>query len=157
MSLPTFAFPRTDGGMTLSGPNDCRGSTNDARILPAFLHSPALSDQYSWCNGGAEATHSALKRAEGCGCSEALCASMYSQLDMASLMLLSTSLCTGSQAGVGCHGYRNEAVEGEQTGLPGRLADAVLVIKAIEYRTPRDARCIRPAESSVRRSVDKRG
>jgi hypothetical protein len=37
----TFAFARTDGGMILSGPNDCRGSTKDARILPVFLHSPA--------------------------------------------------------------------------------------------------------------------
>jgi hypothetical protein len=27
--------------MILSGPNACRGSTNDAKILPAFLHSPA--------------------------------------------------------------------------------------------------------------------
>lgn len=27
--------------MILSGPNDCRGSTKDARILPVFLHSPA--------------------------------------------------------------------------------------------------------------------
>jgi hypothetical protein len=37
----TFAFARTDGGMILSGPKDCRGSTKDARILPVFLHSPA--------------------------------------------------------------------------------------------------------------------
>lgn len=28
--------------MILSGPNDCRGSTKDARILPAFLHSPVM-------------------------------------------------------------------------------------------------------------------
>lgn len=39
---PTFAFASTDGGMILSGPNACRGSTKDARILPVFLHSPAL-------------------------------------------------------------------------------------------------------------------
>lgn len=26
--------------MILSGPKDCRGSTNEARILPVFLHSP---------------------------------------------------------------------------------------------------------------------
>jgi hypothetical protein len=38
--LRTFALARTDGGMILSGPNACRGSTNDARILPVFLHSP---------------------------------------------------------------------------------------------------------------------
>jgi hypothetical protein len=31
---------RTEGGMILSGPKACRGSTNDARILPVFLHSP---------------------------------------------------------------------------------------------------------------------
>lgn len=37
----TFAFARTDGGIILSGPKDCRGSTKDARILPVFLHSPA--------------------------------------------------------------------------------------------------------------------
>ena len=35
----TFAFASTDGGIILSGPKDCRGSTKDARILPAFLHS----------------------------------------------------------------------------------------------------------------------
>jgi hypothetical protein len=43
-----FAFDKTEGGITLSGPNDCRGSTNltvslvrwevyEARILPTFL------------------------------------------------------------------------------------------------------------------------
>jgi hypothetical protein len=44
-----FALERTEGGMTLSGPNDCRGSTKliiskhglsghyEARILPTFL------------------------------------------------------------------------------------------------------------------------
>jgi hypothetical protein len=35
----TFAFARTDGGITLSGPKACRGSTNDVKILPHFLHS----------------------------------------------------------------------------------------------------------------------
>jgi hypothetical protein len=43
----TFAFARICGGMILSGPKACRGSTKDAKIFPAFLHSPAL-DQYSW-------------------------------------------------------------------------------------------------------------
>lgn len=38
----TFALASTDGGMTLSGPNDCLGSMNDARILPHFLHSAAF-------------------------------------------------------------------------------------------------------------------
>lgn len=37
----TFALLRISGGMTLSGPKACRGSTKDARIFPAFLHSPA--------------------------------------------------------------------------------------------------------------------
>jgi hypothetical protein len=44
-----FAFERTEGGITLSGPKDCRGSTKlivslvpmggtyEARILPTFL------------------------------------------------------------------------------------------------------------------------
>jgi hypothetical protein len=35
-----LAFARTEGGMTLSGPNDCLGSTKEARIRPHFLHSP---------------------------------------------------------------------------------------------------------------------
>jgi len=30
----------------LSGPNACRGSTNEARILPVFLHSPASAVSY---------------------------------------------------------------------------------------------------------------
>jgi hypothetical protein len=42
----TFAFARICGGIILSGPKACRGSTKDAKIFPAFLHSPAL-DQYS--------------------------------------------------------------------------------------------------------------
>ena len=37
----TFALARLVGGMILSGPNACRGSTKDARIFPVFLHSPA--------------------------------------------------------------------------------------------------------------------
>ena len=41
----TFAFARISGGMILSGPKACRGSTKDARILAAFLHSPAISCQ----------------------------------------------------------------------------------------------------------------
>jgi hypothetical protein len=41
-AAPTFALARTCGGMILSGPKDCRGSTNDARILPVFLHSPVF-------------------------------------------------------------------------------------------------------------------
>jgi hypothetical protein len=28
--------------MILSGPKACRGSTNDARIFPVFLHSPVF-------------------------------------------------------------------------------------------------------------------
>lgn len=36
----TFAFAKISGGITLSGPKACRGSTKEARILPAFLHSP---------------------------------------------------------------------------------------------------------------------
>lgn len=40
----TLACCRTAGGMTLSGPKDCRGSTKAARILPHFLHS-ARSEQ----------------------------------------------------------------------------------------------------------------
>lgn len=32
--------------MILSGPKACRGSTKEAKIFPAFLHSPA-PDQYS--------------------------------------------------------------------------------------------------------------
>jgi len=50
----TFAFAKIWGGMILSGPKLCLGSTNEARILPAFLHSPghcertdmALSNDY---------------------------------------------------------------------------------------------------------------
>lgn len=41
----TFAFARTLGGMTLSGAKDCRGSTNDAKILLHFLHSAAVCGQ----------------------------------------------------------------------------------------------------------------
>ena len=40
--LSTLALDRISGGMTLSGPNDCRGSTKEARILAAFLHSPKI-------------------------------------------------------------------------------------------------------------------
>ena len=40
-----FAFARTAGGMILSGPNDCRGSTKEARILPAFSHSSVTHGQ----------------------------------------------------------------------------------------------------------------
>jgi len=36
---PTFAFANTEGGMILSGPKDCRGSTKDVKILLHFLHS----------------------------------------------------------------------------------------------------------------------
>jgi hypothetical protein len=35
-----FARARTSGGMILSGPKDWFGSTKEARILAAFLHSP---------------------------------------------------------------------------------------------------------------------
>lgn len=35
-----FAFARICGGMILSGPKACLGSTKDARIRPHFLHSP---------------------------------------------------------------------------------------------------------------------
>lgn len=55
----TFAFARTDGGMILSGPNDCRGSTKDARILPVFLHSPA---QYVSVNQPSDVTAAGLRR-----------------------------------------------------------------------------------------------
>jgi hypothetical protein len=41
MFLLTFALAKIAGGMILSGPKACRGSMKDARILPAFLHSPA--------------------------------------------------------------------------------------------------------------------
>ncbi len=39
--LLTLALARTDGGMTFSGANACRGSTKEDRILPHFLHSAA--------------------------------------------------------------------------------------------------------------------
>lgn len=35
----TFAFARTEGGIILSGPKACLGSTKDAKILLHFLHS----------------------------------------------------------------------------------------------------------------------
>lgn len=38
----TFALARMAGGIILSGPKACRGSTNDAKILPVFLHSPVV-------------------------------------------------------------------------------------------------------------------
>ena len=41
----TFALARISGGMTLSGPKACLGSTKDARTLAAFLHSPAGNRQ----------------------------------------------------------------------------------------------------------------
>ena len=37
-----FALLRIWGGMTLSGPKACRGSTKDARIFAACIHSPAI-------------------------------------------------------------------------------------------------------------------
>lgn len=40
-STRTFAFARIWGGMILSGPNACRGSTKEAKTLPHFLHSPS--------------------------------------------------------------------------------------------------------------------
>lgn len=50
-SLRTLALLRICGGMTLSGPKACRGSTKDARILPAFLHSPAGGQLHVGQNG----------------------------------------------------------------------------------------------------------
>ena len=38
--MGTFARARISGGMILSGPNAWLGSMKEARILPAFLHSP---------------------------------------------------------------------------------------------------------------------
>lgn len=35
-----LALARICGGMILSGPKACRGSTNEARMRPVFLHSP---------------------------------------------------------------------------------------------------------------------
>lgn len=40
--LHTLALARTEGGMILSGPKDCRGSIKDVRIFPHFLHSAAV-------------------------------------------------------------------------------------------------------------------
>lgn len=37
-----LALDRMFGGIILSGPNDCRGSMNEARIRPHFLHSPVI-------------------------------------------------------------------------------------------------------------------
>lgn len=45
----TFALASTDGGMTLSGPKACRGSTKAARILPHFLHSARFQSGVSAC------------------------------------------------------------------------------------------------------------
>jgi hypothetical protein len=36
----TFALARISGGMTLSGPKACFGSTKEVKIFAAFLHSP---------------------------------------------------------------------------------------------------------------------
>jgi hypothetical protein len=41
----TLALARTEGGMTLSGPNACRGSMKEDRILPHFLHSAGHAGQ----------------------------------------------------------------------------------------------------------------
>jgi hypothetical protein len=46
MTARPFARDRTSGGITLSGPNAWAGSTNDARILDAFLHSPKFLCQF---------------------------------------------------------------------------------------------------------------
>jgi hypothetical protein len=43
--------------MILSGPNDCRGSTKDAKILPVFLHSPA-----QYVSQPSDVTAASLKR-----------------------------------------------------------------------------------------------
>jgi hypothetical protein len=43
--LLTLALARTDGGMTFSGPNACRGSMKEVRILAHFLHSAAHQGQ----------------------------------------------------------------------------------------------------------------
>lgn len=40
----TFAPARISGGMTLSGPKACLGSTKEVKILAAFLHSPAHAE-----------------------------------------------------------------------------------------------------------------
>jgi hypothetical protein len=39
-----LAFARICGGMTLSGPKACLGSTKEARMRPHFLHSPKSVD-----------------------------------------------------------------------------------------------------------------
>jgi hypothetical protein len=38
------ALARICGGMILSGPNACRGSMNEARMRPHFLHSLLIDD-----------------------------------------------------------------------------------------------------------------
>lgn len=40
-----LALARIFGGMILSGPKDCRGSTKEARMRPVFLHSPVQTSQ----------------------------------------------------------------------------------------------------------------
>ena len=58
-----FALARMFGGMILSGPNACFGSTKEARMLPAFLHSPTkwqpypLVVSYAVCNSGVVRVH----------------------------------------------------------------------------------------------------
>jgi hypothetical protein len=42
----TFAFASTEGGMILSGPKACRGSTKEVRIFPHFLHSAMVFVSY---------------------------------------------------------------------------------------------------------------
>lgn len=48
----TLAFARTDGGMTFSGPNDWRGSMNEVKIFPHFLHSAVMKDESLAANCG---------------------------------------------------------------------------------------------------------
>lgn len=65
----TFAFARTDGGMTLSGPKACRGSTKDARILPVFLHSAVVEKSVSHSENSSRSpswTYTSSKRGVGC-------------------------------------------------------------------------------------------
>ena len=40
MIASPLALARMEGGMILSGPKACRGSTNEAKMRPVFLHSP---------------------------------------------------------------------------------------------------------------------
>lgn len=59
----TFAFARICGGMILSGPKACRGSTKEVRILPAFVHSPvAVGEQRSAMSCGQNNTRNTRHR-----------------------------------------------------------------------------------------------